>query len=133
MTVRYHTRNGRAVPDYLCQRSGIEHGVRPCQAIPGSTLDAAIGQLLLQMITPLALEVSLAVQNEIEERASELDKLHCQHLEHLRYEAELSKRRYMRVDPDNRLVALNWSRTGMPGYGIWMQPGRSTRGSAGPT
>jgi DNA invertase Pin-like site-specific DNA recombinase len=106
MTVRYHTRNGRAVPDYLCQRSGIEHGVRPCQAIPGSTLDAAISQLLLQTITPLALEVSLAVQNEIEERALELDKLHRQHMEHLRYEAELAKRRYMRVDPDNRLVAM---------------------------
>jgi hypothetical protein len=33
------------------------------------------------------------------------DALRRQHVERLRYEAELARRRYMKVDPDNRLVA----------------------------
>src|SRR5207253_10121280 len=33
------------------------------------------------------------------------DVLRRQHVERLRYEADLARRRYMKVDPDNRLVA----------------------------
>ena len=46
MTVRYHQRGGqRIVPDYLCQHKSIERGEPPCQRIPGSELDQAIGEL----------------------------------------------------------------------------------------
>ncbi len=53
----------------------------------------------------MTLEVTLAVQRELEARAAETDALRRKHLEHLRYEADLARRRYMKVDPDNRLVA----------------------------
>ena len=105
MTVRYHARGTHLVPDYLCQRDGIEHAERVCQNIPGSTLDEAIGALLLDSISPLALEVTLTVQNELNARAAEVERLQQQQVERARYEAELAKRRYLRVDPDNRLVA----------------------------
>ena len=36
---------------------------------------------------------------------AETDAVRRQHVERLRYEAELARRRYMKVDPDNRLVA----------------------------
>lgn len=56
MTVRYHQRGGqRIVPDYLCQHKSIEQGRAPCQRIPGSALDRAIGSLLLERVTPGAL------------------------------------------------------------------------------
>ena len=56
-------------------------------------------------MTPMTLEVSLAVQREFEARAAETGALRRQHIERTRYEAELAQRRYMKVDPDNRLVA----------------------------
>jgi len=52
MSVRYHQRGGqRIVPDYLCQHKRIEQGEHPCQRIPGSGLDRAIGVLLLERVT----------------------------------------------------------------------------------
>ncbi|MEW6275704.1 MAG: recombinase family protein [Bacillota bacterium] len=105
MTVRYHTRGGRLLPDYACQRRGIEHGAPICQQIPGAGLDEAIGELLVQTVTPLALEVALAVQQELDSRAEEADRLRKRQVERVRYEADLAQRRYLRVDPDNRLVA----------------------------
>ena len=56
-------------------------------------------------MTPMTLEVTLAVQRELEVRAAETDALRRKHLERTRYDAELARRRYMKVDPDNRLVA----------------------------
>jgi hypothetical protein len=78
---------------------------RSCQSVPGKVVDPAIAALLVELMTPMTLEVSLAVQNEIEARSAETDALRRQHIERTRYEAELARRRYMGVDPDNRLVA----------------------------
>jgi len=105
MTVRYLSRKGDLVPVYVCQRDGIEHAERVCQYILGANIDAAIGRLLLDTLTPMALEVALAVQQELQTRYEEVDRAHRQQVERARFEAELAKRRYMRVDPDNRLVA----------------------------
>jgi DNA invertase Pin-like site-specific DNA recombinase len=105
MTVRYHHRFGRVVPDYVCQRRGIEQGMRICQSIPGRQIDDAINRLVVQKLSPAALDLTLAVQREVEARWEEADKLRRQQVERARYEAELARRRYMQVDPANRLVA----------------------------
>lgn len=105
MTVRYYSRHGELLPEYVCQKRGIEHAQPPCQRVLGGDLDRAIGDLLVETVSPLALEVALAVQAELEARADEADRLRRQHVERARYEAELAQRRYLRVDPDNRLVA----------------------------
>ena len=76
-----------------------------CQRFVGAALDRAIGDLLVTTLTPLAVEVALAVQEELQARADEADRLGRQQVEQARYEAELAQRRYIRVDPDNRLVA----------------------------
>jgi hypothetical protein len=107
MTVRYHSRRGELVPEYVCQRAGIEEGAPPCARIGGESIDSRIGQLLLSTVTPLALEVVLAVQAELEGRAVEADALRRQAVERARYAAEQARRRYLAVDPDNRLVAAN--------------------------
>jgi DNA invertase Pin-like site-specific DNA recombinase len=105
MTVRYHQRRSTLVPDYQCLSEAIQDGARRCQTIPGATVDEAIGQLLLDTVTPLALEVALSVQAELEARADEADRLRQSHVERARQRAELARRRYLAVDPDNRLVA----------------------------
>ncbi|WP_255344244.1 zinc ribbon domain-containing protein [Herbaspirillum sp. RV1423] len=68
MTVRYHLHGTRRVPDYVCQRGGIAHAEPICQLIVGGELDAAVGKLLVQAVTPLTLGVALAVQKELEKR-----------------------------------------------------------------
>jgi DNA invertase Pin-like site-specific DNA recombinase len=105
MTVRYHSRHGCQHPDYVCQRERIEYGGRVCQHIPGATIDEAIGALLLEKLTPMALDVALNVQQELHRRIDEVDRLHRQRVERARHDADLARRRFMQVDPDNRLVA----------------------------
>jgi DNA invertase Pin-like site-specific DNA recombinase len=105
MTVRYHCRGTRRVPDYLCQKEGIEHGRPLCQSINGEQIDKSISDLLIQTVTPMALDVTLAVQQEIQIRLDEVDRMRRKQVERARYEADLAQRRYMHVDPANRLVA----------------------------
>src|SRR2546421_2529563 len=106
MTVRYHQRGGqRIVPDYLCQHKRIEQGEHPCQRLPGSGLDRAIGALLGERVTPEAVAMTIAVQDEIVSRAAEAQRLRHLQVERAQYEADLAQRRYLKVDPDNRLVA----------------------------
>ena len=105
MTVRYHTRGGIEVPDYQCIRECIDNAAARCQTIPGAAADTAISQLLLDTLTPLALEVALTVQAEIEARAAEADAMRRGHVERARHRADLARRRYLAVDPGNRLVA----------------------------
>jgi hypothetical protein len=105
MTVRYHTRRGVESPDYYCGRDSIQSGGPGCQYVPGATIDTAIADLLLATVSPLALEVALTVQTELETRAAQADTLRRQHVERARHHADLARRRYLAVDPDNRLVA----------------------------
>jgi DNA invertase Pin-like site-specific DNA recombinase len=105
MTVRYHHRRGTDWPDYLCQRDGIENARRICAAVPGAGLDQATGQLLIGTLTPLAVEAALTVTAELEHRAAEAGALRAAHVERARYHADLARRRYLAVDPANRLVA----------------------------
>ena len=105
MTVRYHSRRGHLFPDYCCQRDGIEHGKPACQHITGEGIDRAIGDLLIETMTPVALDLALAVQQELETRLEEVDRLRQKQVERARYEADAAQHRYWLVDPANRLVA----------------------------
>jgi hypothetical protein len=105
MSVRYHTRRGIDIPDYTCLRHAIQDGGPRCQTVPGAAVDTVIGQLLLDTLTPLTLEVALTVQTGLETRAAETDALRRHHVERARHHADLARRRYLAVHPDNRLVA----------------------------
>jgi DNA invertase Pin-like site-specific DNA recombinase len=106
MTIRYkYQRKGRIDPVYLCQRHRIERWESSCQYIPGASIDEAISKLLLESVTPLTFEVALQVQKELQNRFNEADKLRKQQVVRAEYEANLARRRFMQVDPDNRLVA----------------------------
>ena len=104
MTVRYHTRKGFQWPEYVCQREGIDTATPRCQTIPGAGIDRALGELLVKTVTPMTLEVALKVQAELDARIHEADALRRQRVERARQEADLARRRFMEVDPGNRLV-----------------------------
>ena len=107
MSVRYYVRRGQLVPEYVCQREAVEQGGPLCQRLVGAEIDCAVGELLVATVTPLALTVTLAVQEELKARAEEAEELRHRQVERARYEAELAQRRYLQVDPDNRLVAAS--------------------------
>ena len=56
-------------------------------------------------VNPLNLEVALAIEREMETRFAEVDRLRRQVVQRVQQEADLARRRYLQVDPDNRLVA----------------------------
>ena len=106
MSVRYHLHHNQQIPTYWCGRRPMHRGeIGLCQTIHGGALDAAIADIIIGAMTPLAIEVALGVQQELASRQEEADRLRRQHVERAQYEAELAQRRFLRVDPDNRLVA----------------------------
>lgn len=106
MRVRYDHREGQQRPYYSCNEGTVRRAEsRNCQWIQGTAIDAAIGALVLQTVAPAAIEVALAVQQEIAQRVDQAAAMRLAQLQRCRYEAELARRRYVKVDPDNRLVA----------------------------
>ncbi len=103
MGVHYHWRLEDLVPSYVCARKEEPD----CQNVHGRTVDEAIGELLVELMSPMTLEVSLSVQQEIEQRFEETEQLRRKQVERTRYEAELARQRFLQVDPNNRLVAAS--------------------------
>jgi hypothetical protein len=96
MTVRYHETKGgkRLYPEYLCQKEQIEQADNKfCQRVHGAGLDVAIADLLLAQLTPLAVETSLQIHEELQAQVQETQRLRVQQVERARYAAELAQRR----------------------------------------
>ena len=107
MGIHYARQKDGEVPIYICQRAHYHRAEKTCQTIPGRMIDEAVGALVVASVTPQALEMALAVQNELEVRLKEADQLRRQQVERAQYEADQARLRYMRVDPNHRLVADN--------------------------
>jgi DNA invertase Pin-like site-specific DNA recombinase len=105
MRVRYRDARGKLESWYLCDRATDSRGEPNCQSIAGSPIDEAIGHLVAQRMTPAAVELVLEIQREIEARYEEADRLRCRAVERAQVESDLAQRRFMMVDPANRLVA----------------------------
>jgi DNA invertase Pin-like site-specific DNA recombinase len=104
MGIHYSIAYHQVTPTYVCQEASVRKSEKVCQRVPGRVVDEAISNLLLELMQPMTLQVALAVQQEVEARFAETDALRRKHVERAQYEAELARRRYMNVDPDNRLV-----------------------------
>jgi DNA invertase Pin-like site-specific DNA recombinase len=105
MRVQYHTKKGRCIPTYVCVRDAIEKAEPRCQAIPGTHIDNAVSQAVLEAVTPVTVDLALEVFEELRARKAEVNRLHRAQVERARHEAELAQRQYMLVRPENRLVA----------------------------
>jgi DNA invertase Pin-like site-specific DNA recombinase len=105
MRTRYQQAANATVAYYQCLEAAVRRGAKACQSLQGRSLDAAISALLLDKVAPAALEVAVQVHDEIAARIEKADAMRRKQLESARYEADLARRRYLKVDPDNRLVA----------------------------
>jgi DNA invertase Pin-like site-specific DNA recombinase len=89
MSVRYHSHRNQSVPTYWCGRRPLQRGESGlCQTVHGGALDGAISDIVIEAMTPLAIEVALTVQQELATRHEEADRLRRQHVEPARYEAD---------------------------------------------
>jgi DNA invertase Pin-like site-specific DNA recombinase len=100
LRVRY-----RDYPAYLCEAAKQQYGEPHCQRFTVAHIDPAVTEVFLQAIQPAHLEAALAAVEEIESQRQNLASQWQQRLERAGYEADLARRRYEQVDPDNRLVA----------------------------
>ncbi len=105
LSIHYHTRKGLRLPTYTCVRQKIYRGEPTCHTVAGKAIDAAISKLITDVMTPEVLKVALEIQQELQGRIKEADRLRLKAVKRAQYESELARRRFMRVDPDNRLVA----------------------------
>lgn len=76
----------------------------------GDRIDQAVVQCFLEAIQPAHLEVALWALDSLEARARQVDQQWQRQIERAQYEADLARRRYKAVDPDNRLVARSLER-----------------------
>jgi DNA invertase Pin-like site-specific DNA recombinase len=105
MRVRYQGVAGKLEPYYVCTEEAVRRAGKTCQSVRGHAIDQAINVLLLESVAPAAIDVALAVEDEIAGRIEQAAAQRAKQLVRARYDAELARRRYLSVDPANRLVA----------------------------
>lgn len=96
---------GKIEPVYLCNRERLDYGKSTCSHFPGRGIDEIIAQVLLEKVTPLAVEAAMSVQREIIRRAEDADKLLRRQVDRAQYDADLAKRRVLASEPENRFVS----------------------------
>ena len=72
MRVRYQEVDRHLEPYYQCAEAVVRHAGKLCQSVRGRPVDEAISALLVESVAPAAIEVALAVQEEIAHRLGRL-------------------------------------------------------------
>lgn len=108
MSVRYLT-DGHT-PSYECNELRVKNAGGSCQFMRGDAIDAAVADCFLQAVQPAQLEVSLAALDQLEARARQSERQWQLRLERTQYEADIARRRFVVVEPENRLVARSLER-----------------------
>jgi DNA invertase Pin-like site-specific DNA recombinase len=104
LAVHYH--GARSTPGYHCANRTLVNGRgERCLSVGGAQIDKAVTATFLAALQPAGVQASIAAAEAIEaDHDAALAQWHRQ-VERARYEAARAERRYLAVDPDNRLVA----------------------------
>jgi DNA invertase Pin-like site-specific DNA recombinase len=95
---------------YRCQLAYQEYGDPLCQYIRGEEVDAEVAALLLDAMNPAQLSISLQALEKVEAHTQQIEQHWQLRIERAEYEADLARRRYVAVDPENRLVVRSLER-----------------------
>ncbi len=90
---------------YLCDHAKRRYGEPTCNRASAKRVDAQVVDLVLTVINEGTLELSLANEQQLQQHQAELEQHWQDKLKRLDYAADLARRRYESVDPENRLVA----------------------------
>jgi DNA invertase Pin-like site-specific DNA recombinase len=105
MTVRYHGRSGRAVPQYGCMTALAQKRAPVCQTMGGRRIDEAITRVFLDAMSQGELEFQIAALRQLDHSEDAvLQQLDLQR-ERAVYEAGRIERQFNAVEPENRVVA----------------------------
>jgi excisionase family DNA binding protein len=97
--------NARHGARYICCTETGYSADQKCIVFSNGRIDAAVSAEVLRAISPLAIEAALQLIADREQATAERRRQSELALEQARYEANLARRQYDAVDPDNRLVA----------------------------
>lgn len=104
--LRTHYTGRTASPGYHCAGKNIVEG-RGCYClnVGAAQIDEAITRMVLTTLAPLGVEAALAAAERLEADHDGALAQWRHAVERAAYETKRAERRYMAVDPDNRLVA----------------------------
>jgi DNA invertase Pin-like site-specific DNA recombinase len=105
MQVRYNPREQRLRVSYLCHNDSSHRPGKPCQSVRALAIDAAIGELLLGTVTTAHLRKVLLIHGEMTARTERTERERRAELQCLRHAADVKRSRFLKCDPDHRLVA----------------------------
>jgi DNA invertase Pin-like site-specific DNA recombinase len=103
--VRYKG-NGGIYPCYQCvwkKREGLS--TTHCMDVHADLLDKAVCARILEVVEPAQIQIAAQAVEELRKRDEAVSRQRRMRIERAEYEAQLAERRYMEVDPSNRLVA----------------------------
>jgi DNA invertase Pin-like site-specific DNA recombinase len=95
---------------YACYGLSKAFGEPACAHLDGASIETFVVSAFFQALAPAQLDVLAEVLAERQRERERLAQWHRQQVARATYEAELARRRYTAVDPDNRLVAAELER-----------------------
>lgn len=106
-----HYRGRNSTPGYHCAGRTLVNGRGVwCLSVGGVQLDQAVAGAFLAALTPAGLQAAVAAAERLEaDHDAALAQWRLE-VERARYQATKAERRYLAVDPDNRLVARGLER-----------------------
>jgi hypothetical protein len=106
-----HYRGRHARPGYHCAGRDLVNGRGVyCLSVGGVQIDQAVAEAFCATLTPAGVQAAVAAAERLEaDHDAALGQWRLE-VERTRYEAGLAERRYLAVDPDNRLVARGLER-----------------------
>jgi hypothetical protein len=111
MGVQHHAAKEKRSATSICQLGHQQDGEDTiCQSMTARPVDAAVVQAFLEAVSPVGVEVAVAVLSQAEQQLQDLRRQWELQLEQARYEARLAQRKYDAVDPDNRGVPAELER-----------------------
>lgn len=111
MGVQHQATKEKRSPSYICQQGHQQAGDdRICQSMTARPVDVVVVEAFLEAVSPVGIEVALAVLSQVEQQRQELRHQWQLQLQQARYEVRLAQRKYDAVDPDHRLVAAELER-----------------------
>ena len=90
---------------YECRRAYHKGQERTCRGLGAFVADELVGQQVLSVLQPTALELSLRANEDLQRDRERQTRHWQQQLERARHDSRQAERRYRAVDPENRLVA----------------------------
>ncbi|MEA3643628.1 MAG: recombinase family protein [Lamprobacter sp.] len=90
---------------YLCNHLRQQFRTPVCQYIPADPIDATVIPAFFAALTPIELDAYTAAMAARARAQQALREAQQQQLQRLRYAVALAERQFLKVDPDNRLVA----------------------------